>query len=74
MRERPMSLGDGVVRMNGREVLRVPPGREPYQMHPFDVDISAFAGQYVLLEFASEGKVHGPSPAGWESPETVIEP
>ena len=74
MSGRPMSVGDAVVRLNGREIMRVPPGPEPYnKLQSFDVDISAFAGRYVLLEFAVDGKSHGPSPANWYAPQIVVE-
>ncbi|HBR20626.1 MAG TPA: hypothetical protein DD726_10500, partial [Phycisphaerales bacterium] len=73
MFENPITLGDGHVRINGAVVLRVPPGDKPYQMQPFDVDISAYAGQYVLFEFGSDGS-GGPSYAGWTAPEIVAEP
>ena len=63
MRDRvPDAYGDGVIRINGREVMRIPigpPGPQPRKVHPFDVDISDLAGQYILLEFHSEGRVAG---------------
>ena len=70
---RPGSLGDAVVRINGTEVMRIPPGPEPYEMQSFDVDISTFAGRYALLEFAADGKVHGPSNTNWYAPRIVVE-
>jgi hypothetical protein len=73
MSGRPKSTGDAVVRINGREVMRVPPGPEPYEIQAFDVDISAFAGRDALLEFAVDGEVHGPSPANWYQPTIVVE-
>jgi hypothetical protein len=72
MSGQPKSLGDGVVRINGREVLRIPPGDPPVQVHPFDADLTAFAGQHILLEFAVDGEVHGFSPANWYRPEIVV--
>jgi len=74
MNDRPKSLGEGVVRINGQEVLHVPPGSEPFKPQPFDADIAAFAGQYVLLEFASDGEVHGPAPSRWYAPQIVVRP
>jgi hypothetical protein len=68
----PLTLGDGCVRINGTVVLRVPPGDKPYRMQAFDADVSAYAGQYVLFEFGSDGG-GGPSFAGWTAPEIVVE-
>ena len=65
-------LGDGVVMINGKEVLRIPPGKPPYQMHDFDVDISSFAGQFVMLEFWSDGNIGGVAPLmQWSDPRIV---
>lgn len=67
------SVGDGVVRINGTEVLRVDPGSgPPYTIIPFDVDITSFAGQYAILEFHCDGELHGPDAADWIAPEIVI--
>ena len=72
MFHQPITLGDGHVRINGSVVLRVPPGDKPYRMQSFNADISAYAGQYVLFEFGSEGS-GGPSFAGWTAPEIVVQ-
>jgi len=66
--------GDGVIRINGTEVLRVPVGSQPWQMYPFDVDISAFAGQYVMMEMLCDGEPHGYAYAQWSSPEITADP
>jgi len=67
------SRGDGVIRINGTEVLRVDPGQgPPYDLIPFDVDVTSFAGQYVLIEFVSDGGLHGPDAADWVAPEIVV--
>ena len=63
--------GDGVVRINGKEGLRVPAGKQPFQVHDFDVDISAFAGKHVLFEFGSEGEFRF-APADWDRPRIVV--
>jgi len=62
------SEGDGVIKLNGQEVLRIPPGPKPYKTHCFDVDVSRFAGQYVMLEFACDGQVRGAGSADWYDP------
>ncbi|MHB0946573.1 MAG: hypothetical protein ACYC3B_05345 [Sedimentisphaerales bacterium] len=67
------SKGDGVIKINGIEVLRVDPGSgPPYSMIPFDVDITAFSGKSVLLEFISDGALNGPDSADWQAPEIVV--
>jgi hypothetical protein len=71
MRDVSKSVGEGVVRINGREVLRVVPGERPFQARAFNVDLSAYAGQDILLEFASEGRVVGFGAADWISPRFV---
>ncbi len=69
------SKGDGVIRINGTEVMRVSPGTgAPYSAIPFDVDVTSFAGQYVMLEFVSDGEIHGPDYSDWISPQTVVAP
>ena len=73
MSGRPKSVGDAVARINGREVLRVPPGEQPYRAREFDVDISRFAGRHVLLQFSVDGEVHGFSSTNWYTPRIVVE-
>jgi len=74
----PNAYGDGVIRINGKEMLRIPigpPGDQPRKVHPIDVDISEFAGQHILLEFISEGKVAGLGEvAFWYAPQFRVEP
>lgn len=65
--------GDGVIRVNGVEVLRVPHGTEPFPRTTFDVDVSRYAGQYVLIEFTSDGPVRA-GYADWINPQIVAEP
>ena len=65
---------DGVLRINGKEVLRIAAGQPPFQTHAFDVDLAAFAGQHVLIEFASEGRCHGAGQADWYNPLILVEP
>jgi hypothetical protein len=66
-------FGDGVVRINGKEILRIPPGNPPFEMHNFDVDISNFSGSYAMLEFSSEGEIAGVTPAmEWDNPRIVV--
>lgn len=66
--------GDGVVRINGAEVLRINPGARPYQLIPFDVDISAFAGRYVLIEILCDVPAHSFAYANWVSPRITAGP
>lgn len=68
----PGPPGDGVVRLNGKEVLRVAHGARPYPTTPFDVDISSFAGQNVLFEFVSDGWPGRSSNAEWLKPTIVV--
>ena len=62
--------GDGVVLINGNQVLRVPTGEPPYEARPFDADISAYAGQYVLMEVLSDNGVRGAA-ADWLAPRII---
>lgn len=65
--------GDGVIRINGKELFHAPHGTKPYPETPFDVDLSAYAGQYVFVEFESAGSVRGAS-ADWNNPRIVVKP
>ncbi len=68
------TVGDGVIRINGQEVLRLQPGSgPPYPLRAFDVDVTQFAGQYVVMEFQTDGKVRGFGPADWFSPQIILE-
>jgi len=64
--------GDGVVLINGNQVLRVPAGEPPYKVHDFNTDISSYAGQYVLMEVISDNGVRGAA-ADWLHPCIVVE-
>ena len=66
--------GDGVVRINGKDVMRIPAGPRPYKVHAFDVDITPYAGQHVMLEFVADGRVHGPTAADWYNPWIAVDP
>ncbi len=67
------TVGDGVIRINGQEVLRMKPGRQPFPLQCFDVDVTKFAGQHVAMEFLTDGKVHGDSAADWYTPQVIVE-
>lgn len=71
MSGRPHSVGDAVVRINGQEVVRMPPGEIPYPLQSFDQDISEFAGRHAVLEFSVDAVVSGPSPSNWYAPTIV---
>lgn len=69
------SSGDGVIRINGTEVLRIDPGPGPPfdgSLTPFDIDVTAFAGRHVMLEFACEGEIRLSEGAEWVAPEIVV--
>ena len=69
------SRGYGVIRINGTEVLRIDPGSGPPfdgSLTPFDVDISSFAGEHIMLEFTAEGATNGIDYADWDAPEIYI--
>ena len=57
--------------MNGY-VLRVPHGGSPFKNIPFNVDISKYAGIYVIVEFVSDASVRGCS-ANWNNLKFVVE-
>jgi len=65
--------GQGIIRINGREIHRIDPGDPPYRIYPFDVDLTEFAGQYALIEFASEGEARD-SVADWFAPVIIASP
>ena len=71
MSGRPKTVGDAVVRINGQEVVRMPPGEIPYPLQSFDQDISEFAGRHAVLEFSVDAVVSGPSPSNWYAPTIV---
>lgn len=64
--------GDGLVLINGKEVLRVPAGTAPYTRKKFVADISEYAGQDVLMEFMPDGPVRG-TYADWFEPRITVE-
>jgi len=64
--------GDGVIRINGTEILRLKHGEKPYRQVPFDSDISRYMGQHVILEFIADGPVRGAS-AEWIEPRFEVE-
>ena len=74
LHDRSKGRGDAVVRINGREVFRQPPGEKPYPQHPFDVDVTTFAGHYIHLEFGVDGINAGFSPSNWGNPRIVVTP
>ena len=64
--------GDGVVLINGRQVLRVPTGEYPYPVMKFDQDISSFAGKYALVEVLSDNGVRA-AKGTWFNPRIVVD-
>lgn len=67
------SKGDGVIKINGSEVLRIDPGQgPPYDMIPFDIDITDFRGQYAMVEFGCDGDIRLFEGADWVAPRFVI--
>lgn len=67
------AAGDGVVRINGQEVLRVGHGPRPFLIQAFSEDISRFAGASVMIEFIMDGEVLGPATADWHNPQIVVQ-
>lgn len=72
LHDRSKGRGDAVVRINGAEVFRLPPGKKPYPAHTFDVDITAFAGKHAHFEFGVDGVNAGFSPSNWSNPRIVV--
>ena len=74
MSGRPANVGPAVVRINGREVVRVTPvdKQDPPQAQAFDVDISEYARKYVFLQFGVEEEPRGLSTAYWSEPRIEI--
>lgn len=72
--EGPGPSGDGVIRINGKKVARIAAGNRPYVSHDFDVDISAYAGKHVLVEFLSDGMPGRSSSAEWFDPKFEVQP
>ena len=65
--------GDAVIRIDGKEVLRLPGGSRPYEVKTFEVDVTQHAGQPVFLEFTVEGTVHGAMMSDWFNPQIIVE-
>ena len=65
--------GQGIIRVNGKELLNIDPGDPPYPIHSFDVDLGTFSGRHVLLEFESRGEARD-SVADWFAPVIVTHP
>lgn len=63
---------DGVLRVNGTEILRLQSKSPPFSDTPFDVDLSAYAGQYVLFEFGSDGNPGRGGSVTWKEPQFVV--
>ncbi len=75
MREESLiTAGDAVIRINGKEIMRVPAGKRPFKVHSFTINVSSYAGKYVMLEFLSDGRVHGPTAADWHNPRIAVNP
>ena len=67
------STADAVLKVNGQEMMRLDPGAgPPYAMIPFDVNLTAFAGEYVFVEFTSDGDLHGPDATDWIVPKFIV--
>ena len=62
----------GIVTINGREVARVENVERPWSPKHFEVDISEFAGQDVMIQFATIGS-GGYNFGGWEGFEITVE-
>ncbi len=73
MGDRAHGKGDGVISLNGKEVGRIPRGEKPYKMYAFDFDVSAYAGQYVLMDFEVDGHMGGFAPTYWTNPRIFVE-
>jgi hypothetical protein len=58
----------GVIRINGKVVLKIPPGDPPFPTTPFKVDISTYAGAYALIEFLPDARFRGTGSADWIRP------
>ncbi len=67
-----IDVGDnrGVIRINGKEVSStlIVGANRPYPIQNFDVDLSAYAGQHVVLEFLCDGFPHLWAAGEWYSP------
>jgi len=58
--------------INGKQVLTLPGSeKRPFEIQPFDVDISEFAGKYAMLEFGIEGEIRA-NVADWISPQFIV--
>ena len=64
--------GDGVLLINGMQVLRVPTGEYPYKVTEFNADISAFTGKHVLVEAISDNGVRA-AQGTWFNPRFITE-
>ena len=64
----------GVIRINGKEVVRLPGNGPQFDVYPFNIDLSSWAGQNVFLEFGSD-YMRPPDPlwTDWFGPHIAIE-
>jgi hypothetical protein len=70
-----VSVGDAVIRINGNEVLHRDSGNAPpFPALPFNIDVTEFEGQKVLIELIADGNRMTPDVADWIAPEIVITP
>ena len=63
---------EGVIRINGNQIVRVPMGERPFKAQPFDADLGAYVGQQVLIEFITDGlMLAAPAQIEWQDPQIV---
>ncbi len=68
------TTADGVIRINGKEIVREAPGERPFKLKPFDVDLSEYAGQNVLIEIVPDGVfLAAPAECEWHDVQIVAE-
>lgn len=65
--------GAAVIRINGTEVMRLNLTGPPFNLTPFDVDLTSYANQYVMMEFQWDRTIgSGTDQADWDNPQIVV--
>lgn len=68
------TIGEGVILINGNEVARLNPGAgTPFPAVNFDIDITQYAGQDILLELLCDG-ARSTDTADWINLQVVVVP
>jgi len=65
-----------LIKINGEVIHTIDPGSgPPYSQIPFDVDISSYIGEYIIMEFSFDGDLAGAGDGSdWDDPVFNVTP